>query len=79
MGINLVVAVTDNDWFQMLRRRLELDEINFWAPSGASFRALQLGELFLFKLHAPRNFIVGFDAKARQYTGALAGIKADGR
>jgi len=60
MGINLVVAVTDNDWFEMLRRRLELDEINFWAPSSSTaFRALKPGELFLFKLHAPHNFIVG--------------------
>jgi putative restriction endonuclease len=33
--------------------------VNFWAPSGASFRALQPGELFLFKLHSPRNYIVG--------------------
>jgi putative restriction endonuclease len=33
--------------------------VNFWAPSAAKFRALQPGELFLFKLHAPRNVIVG--------------------
>jgi putative restriction endonuclease len=59
MGINLVVAVTDNDWFEMLRRRPNLNEVNFWAPSAANFRALQPGELFLFKLHAPRNAIVG--------------------
>lgn len=59
MGINLVVAVTDGDWFEMLRHRPNLSEVNFWAPSAASFRALQPGELFLFKLHAPRNVIVG--------------------
>lgn len=59
MGIKLVVAVTDGDWFEMLRHQLDLSEVNFWAPSPASFRALQPGELFLFKLHAPRNFIVG--------------------
>lgn len=34
--------------------------MNFWAPSGrTNFRALSPGELFLFKLHAPLNFIVG--------------------
>ena len=33
--------------------------MNFWAPSAANFRALQPGEIFLFKLHAPRNVIVG--------------------
>lgn len=59
MGINLVVAVTDDDWFEMLRRQPNLSEVNFWAPSAASFRALRPGELFLFKLHAPRNVIVG--------------------
>ena len=59
MGINLVVAVTDGDWFEMLRRQPNLSEVNFWAPSANSFRALQPGELFLFKLHAPRNMIVG--------------------
>lgn len=55
MSINLVVAVTDGDWFKMLRRQPELTE----APSAVNFRALQPGELFLFKLHAPRNYIVG--------------------
>jgi putative restriction endonuclease len=64
MGINLVVAVTDGDWFDMLRQRPNLTEVNFWAPSAASFRALQPGELFLFKLHAPRNVIVGGDVFA---------------
>ena len=59
MGINLVIAVTDDDWFEMLRRYPDLNEVNFWAPSAANFRALQPGELFLFKLHAPRNVIVG--------------------
>ena len=58
MGINLGIAVTDGDWFEMLRRQPDLGEVNFWAPSAANFRALQLGDLFLFKLHAPRNFIV---------------------
>jgi putative restriction endonuclease len=59
MGISLVVAVTDYDWFNMLRQRPQLTEINFWAPSGIFFRALQPGELFLFKLHAPYDVIVG--------------------
>src|SRR5215471_9848742 len=59
MGINLVVAVTDDDWFEMLRQRTNLTEVNFWAPSATPFRALRPGEMFLFKLHAPRNVIVG--------------------
>jgi putative restriction endonuclease len=59
MGINLVIAVTDGDWFETLRRQPNLSEVNFWAPSASNFRALQPGEIFLFKLHAPRNVIVG--------------------
>jgi putative restriction endonuclease len=59
MSINLVIAVTDGDWFEMLRGHPDLNEVNFWAPSAANFRALEPGELFLFKLHSPRNVIVG--------------------
>ena len=59
MAIKLVVAVTDYDWFQALRIRGDWPEVNFWAPGAASFRALEPGELFLFKLHSPRNFVVG--------------------
>jgi putative restriction endonuclease len=59
MNIQLIVAVTDDDWFEMLRVQPGLTEANFWAPSGSNFRALQPGELVLFKLHSPRNFIVG--------------------
>ncbi len=54
------VAVTDNDWFDFLRRRPELTEINFWQPSGGrNFRALDPGQPLLFKLHYPQNYIVG--------------------
>lgn len=59
MSVKLVVAVTDDNWFEFLRQRSSLTEVNFWAPSAVNFRALKPGELFLFKLHAPRNFIVG--------------------
>lgn len=59
MDIKLVVAVTDGNWFKTLRQKPHLDEVNFWAPSATNFKALQPGELFLFKLHAPFNVIVG--------------------
>jgi putative restriction endonuclease len=58
-AVNLVIAVTDDDWFETLRSVSSLSEVNFWAPSGTGFKALQPGEMFLFKLHAPRNFIAG--------------------
>ena len=59
MSVRLIVAVTDGDWFDQLRQQPDLSEVNFWSPSDSSFRALQPGELFLFKLHSPNNFIVG--------------------
>ena len=58
--MNLRIGVTDGDWFRFLASRPHLDEVNFWQPSGRHrFQALQPGELFLFKLHAPQNYIVG--------------------
>lgn len=59
MAVRLVVAITDADWFNHLRVIPDLDELNFWAPGAANFRALAPGELFLFKLHSPNDFIVG--------------------
>ena len=57
--VKLFVAITDRSWFDSLSAALP-DEVNFWQPSGSTiFRALAPGELFLFKLHAPLNFIVG--------------------
>ena len=52
MTINLVVAITDYDWFTTLRGTPDLSEVNFWSPGGVNFRALKPGELFLFKLRA---------------------------
>ncbi len=59
MSVRLIVAVTDGDWFNQLRQMPDLSEVNFWSPTDSTFRALQPGELFLFKLHSPNNFIVG--------------------
>ncbi len=54
------VGVTDFEWFELLRRQPDLDEVNFWQPGGSrQFKTLVSGDLFLFKLHSPRNFVVG--------------------
>ena len=54
------MGITDRDWFELLRSIPQLDEVNFWQPSGnRQFKALNPGELFLFKLHSPRDYIVG--------------------
>lgn len=59
MAVQLIIAVTDKGWFDHLRQQTDANEVNFWSPGATSFRALQPGELFLFKLHAPLNVIVG--------------------
>ena len=59
MSVKLVVAVTDGQWFERLRQKPDLGEVKFWAPSAKGFQALGPGELFLFKLHAPQDVIVG--------------------
>ena len=58
--MDLFVGVTDGDWYELLASTPGLDEVNFWQPGGSQqFKALSPGELFLFKLHSPDNFIVG--------------------
>jgi putative restriction endonuclease len=54
------VGITDYEWFDLLRSQANLEEVNFWQPSGnREFKYLSPGELFLFKLHSPYNYIVG--------------------
>jgi putative restriction endonuclease len=54
------VGVTDPRWYEFLSSRPDLPEVNFWQPGGKTvFRALGPGDLFLFKLHSPNNYIVG--------------------
>jgi hypothetical protein len=65
-AMRLYVGITDHDWYRFLSGRPDLDEVNFWQPSGSrTFRVLQPGEPLLFKLHSPLNFIVGGGFLAR--------------
>jgi putative restriction endonuclease len=53
------VGVTDKKWFDFLRVRAP-DEVNFWQPTPRRLATfLEPGAPFLFKLHAPDNFVVG--------------------
>lgn len=52
------VGVTDDNWFHFLAQ-LQPDEVNYWRPGGGSFRAIEPGAPFLFKLHSPHNYVVG--------------------
>lgn len=59
MRMKIYVGITDYDWFNTLKQA-KCDEVNFWKPGGrTNFKALNEGELFLFKLHSPRDYIVG--------------------
>jgi putative restriction endonuclease len=58
--LNFFVAVTDYEWFRLHALKAKVEEVNFWRPSPeTSFKVLRAGELLLFKLHSPRNFIAG--------------------
>ena len=53
------VGVTDKAWYEHLRVRAP-DEVNFWQPAARRLAEfLEPGVPFLFKLHAPHNFVVG--------------------
>ena len=53
------VGITDRAWFDHLRVRAP-EEVNFWQPSARRLAEfLEPGVPFLFKLHAPDDFIVG--------------------
>lgn len=59
MHMRMYVGITDFDWFNTLKQA-NCDEVNFWKPGGrTNFKALNEGDLFLFKLHSPQDFIVG--------------------
>lgn len=55
------VATTDQDWYKYSLTRPDLDEVNFWAPSGkAALGTVPFGAPFFFKLKHPHNAIGGF-------------------
>jgi putative restriction endonuclease len=60
LDVRFYIGITDDDWFSYLSGSGTTDEVNFWQPSGGrQFRALQPGEPFVFKLHSPKNYVVG--------------------
>ena len=57
--MNFYLGVTDTDWYRFLRE-MKPEDINFWQPRGhASFKVLNRGAPFLFKLKSPYNAIGG--------------------
>jgi putative restriction endonuclease len=58
--VNIYIGNTENDWFDFLASKTDVQEINFWKPSPSNFGAISSGELFAFRLKSPRNKIGGF-------------------
>lgn len=57
--MKMYVGITDFDWFKTLKNA-NCQEVNFWKPGGkTNFKVLSEGDLFLFKLHSPNDYIVG--------------------
>jgi putative restriction endonuclease len=57
--MKMFLSLTDSDWFNNLRQ-IRPTEINFWLPGKQQgFQAVEPGELLLFKLHSPDNYVVG--------------------
>jgi putative restriction endonuclease len=57
--MKLYVGITDGEWFRYLRSA-RADEMNFWRPRATSqFKALEPGELFLFKSKYSHHRIIG--------------------
>lgn len=77
--MRIFVGVTDKDWFTLLASRVNIEEVNFWRPSPKiPFKALDPGELFLFKLHSPDNFIVGGGFFTKSFQRGIAAQPASG-
>jgi putative restriction endonuclease len=56
--VKFYIGNTDKDWFDFLAER-DLGSVNFWKPGTSSFRVLESGDLFLFRLKSPINKIAG--------------------
>ena len=55
------IGNTDHAWYTFLAAQPDLDEVNFWQPSGGrGFHVLAPGEPFFFRLKSPYKAIAGF-------------------
>ena len=53
------IALTDQDWFEFLRREAFSEAINFWTPTPWRIRQLIRGDRFCFFLKQPHRKISG--------------------
>jgi putative restriction endonuclease len=59
------IGNTDFDWYEFLKARSPLEEVNFWLPSGRNMLRIAPGTPFFFKLKKPHYAIGGFGVVAR--------------
>jgi len=59
MNTPIYIGVTDTDWYRF-HLNAGSNEVNFWRPGGGTFKALDYGQPFVFKLKSPVNKLVGF-------------------
>ena len=54
---SMYVGITDTNWMKFIKEQKNNigRYINFWTPGTKTFKAIQSGELFLFKLHAKKS------------------------
>ena len=52
--MKIYIGKTDGNWYDYLRDH-SCSEVNFWKPGGGSFKAIEKGDLFLFKHKADRG------------------------
>jgi putative restriction endonuclease len=63
--MHATVANTDRGWFEYLRGRSDLSEVNFWSPSPRRTFRGDPRTPFFFRLKAPVKAIGGFGFFAR--------------
>lgn len=53
------VGITDSNWFSLLKEDYDNgvlgNQVNFWTPGTKEFKAIESGDLFLFKLHNKKS------------------------
>jgi putative restriction endonuclease len=55
------IGNTDYDWYRFLAAQPDIDEVNFWQPSGGGGRFVALSPREpLFRLKSPHNTVAGF-------------------
>lgn len=58
-------ANTDFEWYEFLKARSPVEEVNFWLPSGRNMLRIAPGTPFFFKLKKPHYAVGGFGIVAR--------------